>query len=469
MYTEQKDYFYKTLNQETQECENDYFRILAKDAIRNAWIAFQYQNEPEKGLKLIKQAFTNIQEAKKVHFRLPKKELILMKAFLLSQLNETSLGHFELQHLPKSMLESPITFQEKEWAIKTLLGWGLEEDKAIDLEKMSGFDMMLLWAKGLVQKIENSSEEISVLVKESLRSQPNFEHALYFLKYTKDNLALIHKYGLEQELPSSQEFQKNCAERSYLTLEALQILHQSFKRMIIDIPNLDDLLSFYDNVALAEIYLFALQGASGPKQLTSLYNSLLPKLAEKQSFWIETKPVIKISKKVVFIDSFGLSLDTCQGQIKKISELYPSLKMLAVCYPQKSLYQLGESYLDQKVVFQLQKKIEEMDFDQPESPISVYCHQRGEKIALQVVEPLAKEIQKKIRLTVFSSVIGEQSQKIETTYFLDKNDRLALLAKEIFKNKLKNSLSLEESFYSTQVDKTIGCFYNIKFFNQYIN
>lgn len=469
MYVEQKDNFYRTLNQETQECENDYFRIIAKDVIRNAWLDFQYQNKLEKALGSIVEALAKIKKAQKWRFKLPKRELILMKALLLAKSDRLAQARFELQRLPQTTLERPVIEEEKQWAIKTLCALGFEEKKAIDLENISGFDIMMLWSKALLKQLDISSQVTQAIVQEYLSSQPGFEHALYFLKYTKDNLALIDKYGLEKDLQSSKQLQKSFSERFYLTLEVLQMLHQDLTTMVVDIPNIDDLLSFYENAALAEASLKALELVQHPNHLKSLYKNVLPKLSAHEGFWIETTPSSKVSQMVVFIDTRKHAIETTQSQIQEITEKYPNLKIIGLIHPQKHLYQLGESQWDEKTILKLQNLILKMLKDHSENQILLCSYQQGERVILQLLESIPEYLHNKVRLKIFSSLIADQFQGIQADYFIEPKDRLALLAKEIFKNKLKNATILETALDLSKNDKTISYFYNLDFFDQYIN
>ena len=468
MYVERKEYFYKTFNQELQECAQDSYRVLAKQAIQDAWLHSQYYSQPNKAFKYLTDYYEAIKNAQKEIHQRARFEVKLMEAYLLSKKNDDLHAYHILKQLPKNTCNPPLTPKEQKWAINTLIHLGFDKTLSDDLHMHEAFYWMLLEAKRVLKKLDDTKKSASDIVKETFHDKPAAVHVLNFLKYTKNNFLLFKKYNLLSKLSCYRELSQLEESPRFFNLSMLQKLHRDFITTPVDFPLTKENQDFYEAAAIAEASLNAIRLISKQDHPTKKLAAFLNQNTKDDLKWIENAPSLPFDRSVLLIDSESKTLSQSQKIMDQISKNYHKQFYFGIlhCGLDKA-YQLKTKTSDSDTISKIKDRLTAIL--KPSSTRRILIFLKGESYSLtqRAVNELPDQLSSKVHLAAFSSLSAEQNLSDCTfDHYISQTDRLALLSHELFNPKY-NDFHFLNSHASDNKDINLfnNNFYNSKAIN----
>ena len=414
LYNEQKELFYSTLNQEMSECTADYYRLLSKDAAREAWVQAKYEQNPQKGLKIVEETLAKLKLAKDHSFKKPKKELLLVKALLLDQTGQHEQARFVRGQAVDLAVCSPMSPEQRKVILKTLFSIGFE-DRFVDLAKVDGFDLMLIDSKKMLQEYEVCSFKLEKCEELLLKER--------FIKAVLDNLSLLVKNNALDQLGLSKEIQSHFKEASYFSLKLLKLLYLEFQTFVPDIPSADQLL-FIENAALMDAYLNAYLKSQKSAKVKKNYQALLAERNNATICHFKKGEKEERNKRVILVDTFSSSVKEAEALASRVSSSLKGQKIESLYYRMPKIYQI----VDQIDNSALKGKIQEVCFDifQEKKEALILCYQRGESLLLSSMKGVPKESKENFKIVV-ASPVSARGPSSSISYFLNSQDRLSQL------------------------------------------
>lgn len=253
-YAQKKEWFYKTINQEMQLCAWDYFRLNLEDALINAWVTYQVDQNPTKALAQINQAIETAKDASEPAYRYISREILLLKAFLLKKLGQFDEAYSLQDTLHQVALSNPVSLKRQKMAISILLQIAQESSKS----SLKGLNQIQIESQKILKLLEDCSKTTEQIKLEAIAKRPTFCHALTFLELLFENIRIIEKHKLWDQLPQSQTRIEEIKTASSFSVSILESLYQDFTRKFIQIPDDKDLLTYIKNSALLASSMSAL-------------------------------------------------------------------------------------------------------------------------------------------------------------------------------------------------------------------
>lgn len=434
-YVEARDHFYNTINHEYKGCKEDYYNIIARDAIREAWFKCDFENNISQALKQIEDAIQTIKSSTNILYNRLPVDLITAKTALHYIAGDLNLSLESLNELVcNRLVNSSFNPRQREFVSKQMNALAIEGYiNRGDLDLDDPLSLLAVIALRYLCESQYSNNlkgdfHIGKLIVELLK-------ALY------DNLMLIEENNRWDILSHALAAGFDPKDFSSINLKVLKGLMQDFTPSAIQTDDLTVLFNY--NYNSSKIFMNYKVFEFCVKKFASWLVVEQKKVQQtlKEAVLDRQDPSLYFVKEEADCSHQLVLFDTTHSNLQDSKLYYNELKNQIDCHgisvihhPYKStrgfFYPSNTQELKNQIAIDLIydeifKKVNQSSCQK----LTLSCHSYGLEIIQEALKMLPKELFHKIELVVFSpTTFASDLNGIKVMYYLHVQDTLSQMA-----------------------------------------